>query len=186
MCGICGIVSSEGIGPGDRVALEGMCRTLRHRGPDDEGYYVDRWAALGMRRLSIIDLATGQQPVTNEEGKVWLVFNGEIYNYRELRQRFEREGHVFASQSDSEVIVHAYEAYGERCLQLLNGMFALAIWDTRRISADCVRRRGYFEAETVTRWVTEHLDGRANHSHRLWALMVFELWQRQVLGGGRK
>ena len=132
MCGICGIVSSEGIGPGDRVALEGMCRTLRHRGPDDEGYYVDRWAALGMRRLSIIDLATGQQPVTNEEGKVWLVFNGEIYNYRELRQRFEREGHVFASQSDSEVIVHAYEAYGERCLQLLNGMFALAIWDTRR------------------------------------------------------
>lgn len=109
-----------------------MCGRLHHRGPDDEGFYGDACVQLAMRRLSIIDLATGRQPVTNESRTVWLVYNGEIYNYRELRRRLEQCGHVFSSQSDSEVIVHAYEEYGDDCLAHLNGMFAIALWDGPR------------------------------------------------------
>jgi len=116
----------------DPVTLQSMCRRLRHRGPDDEGFYADTSAQLAMRRLSIIDLATGHQPVTNETRTVWLVYNGEIYNYRELRRRLEQRGHVFASHSDSEVIVHAYEEYGDDCLAHFNGMFAIALWDAPR------------------------------------------------------
>jgi len=109
-----------------------MCDSLIHRGPDGEGQYVDEHVALGMRRLAIIDLVTGDQPISNEDGSLWIVFNGEIYNYRELGERLKEKGHRFKTQSDTEVILHAYEEYGSDCLKHLNGMFAFAIWDKQR------------------------------------------------------
>jgi asparagine synthase (glutamine-hydrolysing) len=132
MCGICGVVWAE---PGQGIepsAVHQMNSRLVHRGPDEEGFYAGEQAMLAMRRLSIIDLETGQQPVSDEARKLWLVFNGEIYNYREQRRALEQAGHLFRSQSDSEVVVHAYEEYGAACLERLNGMFALAIWDEAR------------------------------------------------------
>ena len=107
-----------------------MCEAIRHRGPDDEGVYVDRAVGLGMRRLSIIDLAGGRQPIFNEDRSKVIVFNGEIYNYRELRRGLIAGGHVFATQGDTEVILHLYEQYGPECVQRLRGMFAFAIWDS--------------------------------------------------------
>jgi asparagine synthase (glutamine-hydrolysing) len=109
-----------------------MCRMMIHRGPDEEGVYLAPGVALGMRRLSIIDLSSGQQPVSNEDGTVWVVFNGEIYNYRELRQRLIARGHKLRTSSDTETIVHLYEDYGAQCVDHLRGMFTFAIWDTRR------------------------------------------------------
>jgi asparagine synthase (glutamine-hydrolysing) len=103
---------------------------MYHRGPDDEGYYTDKQVGLGMRRLSIIDLSTGRQPLANENGTLWIVFNGEIYNYRQLRNQLEQQGHVFSTKTDTEVIIHAYEEYGANCLEHFNGMFSFAIWDT--------------------------------------------------------
>jgi asparagine synthase (glutamine-hydrolysing) len=132
MCGICGVVASSARPQADEATIRRMCRTLSHRGPDSEGYYCDEQAMLGMRRLSIIDLETGEQPVTNEDRSLWLVFNGEIYNYREIRRELQERGHEFASKGDSEVLVHAYEEYGDQCVDHLNGMFAFAIWDVRR------------------------------------------------------
>lgn len=132
MCGICGFVTSHQQGATAEGILRGMCTTLVHRGPDDEGYYVDSRAALGIRRLSIIDLVSGQQPIGNENQTLWVVFNGEIYNYRQLRNSLEQRGHVFRTQSDTEVIVHAYEEYGDACVSQLNGMFAFALWDKPR------------------------------------------------------
>jgi asparagine synthase (glutamine-hydrolysing) len=134
MCGICGIIGSE---PIDRDALGRMTAALRHRGPDDEGFLVDERAdgvavGLGVRRLSIIDLVSGNQPIGNEDGSVQLVFNGEIYNYRELRAELESSGHRFATDSDTEVIVHLYEELGSHWVERLNGMFAIALWDTNR------------------------------------------------------
>lgn len=132
MCGICGIVWADRERRIDQSLVYRMNSRLVHRGPDEDGYYAGDQALLAMRRLSIIDLQTGQQPVGNEGLNVWLVFNGEIYNYRELRKELEQAGHVFRSHSDSEVIVHAYEQYGDSCLERLNGMFAFAIWDETR------------------------------------------------------
>jgi asparagine synthase (glutamine-hydrolysing) len=131
MCGICGIVGHD---PVDREALARMTRTLRHRGPDDEGFYVAEHddgvaVGLGFRRLSIIDLESGNQPISNEVGSVQLVFNGEIYNFRELRRELEAGGHRFATNADTEVLVHLYEDLGPRCVERLNGMFAFALWD---------------------------------------------------------
>ncbi len=131
MCGICGIISREQGGPVDRGSLETMMAALAHRGPDDEGVYLHGGVGLGHKRLSIIDLGTGHQPMTNEDGSVWIVFNGEIYNYLELRRDLVRE-HSFKTQSDTEVILHLYEEIGERCLERLNGMFSFAIWDARQ------------------------------------------------------
>ena len=108
-----------------------MADAIQHRGPDDEGYYVSGPVGFGFRRLSIIDLATGHQPICNEDGTVWIVFNGEIYNYQELRQDLKGKGHVFKTQTDTEVIVHLYEEFGESCVEKLRGMFAFAIWDSR-------------------------------------------------------
>ena len=108
-----------------------MCDVMRHRGPDDDGFYVEPGVALGMRRLSIIDLAGGHQPIHNEDGTVWVVFNGEIYNYRELRDALEAAGHRFYTSSDTETIVHGYEEWGEDVFSHLRGMFGIAIWDTR-------------------------------------------------------
>jgi len=129
VCGISGMMFHDRHRCVSMDVVRRMCRTLVHRGPDDEGYFSDRNVGLGMRRLNIIDLATGHQPISNENGRVWIVFNGEIYNYRELREDLIHKGHVFATNSDTETIVHAYEEYGLDCVSRLNGMFAFAIWD---------------------------------------------------------
>ncbi len=131
MCGIAGIFNFEGI-PVERRRLELMADSIRHRGPDDDGFHIDGAAGLAMRRLSIIDLETGAQPIFNEDRSVCVVFNGEIYNYRELRGDLESRGHSFRTESDTEVIAHLYEEYGEDLAGRLNGMFAIALWDSAR------------------------------------------------------
>jgi len=129
MCGIAGYVSRSG--NADLARVQAMCDQIRHRGPDDEGFYVEAACAIGMRRLSIIDLATGHQPISNEDGSVWVVFNGEIYNFQELRADLISRGHRFATNSDTETLVHLYEQEGAAGLARLRGMFAFAIWDKR-------------------------------------------------------
>jgi asparagine synthase (glutamine-hydrolysing) len=134
MCGICGTVGSNQV---DREAMQRMAATLRHRGPDDDGFFVGEYpdgvaVGLGFRRLSIIDLETGNQPMTNEDGSLQLVFNGEIYNFRELRSALKASGHRFATRADTEVLVHLYEEQGIRFVEHLNGMFAFALWDEPR------------------------------------------------------
>jgi asparagine synthase (glutamine-hydrolysing) len=134
VCGIAGFVNvtaADGDTAADRSLLRAMCTVMRHRGPDDEGAYVEPGAGLGMRRLSIIDLSTGHQPIHNEDRSVWVVFNGEIYNYPSLRGELERDGHRFYTTSDTETIVHGYETWGEDVFSHLRGMFAIAIWDAR-------------------------------------------------------
>jgi asparagine synthase (glutamine-hydrolysing) len=129
MCGICGVVYSDREQKVEQNKFQKMCDVITHRGPDDEGFYVNQHVGLGMRRLSIIDLSTGKQPISNENGQIWIVFNGEIYNHRDLRAELESKGHQFKTKTDTEAIVHAYEEYGDSCVQKLNGMFAFAIWD---------------------------------------------------------
>jgi asparagine synthase (glutamine-hydrolysing) len=140
MCGIAGIFSVGGP-PVLGGEIKAMCDAIQHRGPDDAGYLVQGRVGLGMRRLSIIDLATGHQPIHNEDGTVWVVMNGEIYNYRELRTDLERRGHRFYTTTDTEVLVHLYEEFGERCVDRLRGMFGFAIWDARRQSLFIARDR---------------------------------------------
>ncbi|MGZ6582355.1 MAG: asparagine synthetase B family protein, partial [Gaiellaceae bacterium] len=130
MCGICGIASTNGSAVTDRVAE--MSGTLVHRGPDSFGEFSDGDVALAARRLSIIDLETGDQPIANEDGTLHVVQNGEIYNYRELRHELERAGHHFRTHGDTEVMLHLYEEHGEQFAERLRGMFAVAIWDARR------------------------------------------------------
>lgn len=133
MCGIAGFLEPNPALTAieRRDVIQRMCDVIAHRGPDDEGFYVDGGLALGMRRLSIIDLATGHQPISNEDGSVWIVFNGEIYNYAELRTGLLQRGHQFRTNSDTETIVHLYEELGDRCVEKLRGMFGFAIWDAR-------------------------------------------------------
>ncbi len=128
MCGICGLWQPTGV---NERLVRSMNEALVHRGPDDEGYYFDGPIGLGHRRLSIIDLEGGRQPLSNEDGTVWIVFNGEIYNFLELRQELEAAGHRFKTRTDTEVIVHLYEDHGVDCVKQLRGMFAFAIWDHR-------------------------------------------------------
>jgi asparagine synthase (glutamine-hydrolysing) len=141
MCGIAGIVHSEPSHPVSRDLVQLMCDTIVHRGPDGSGYYVNGQVGIGMRRLSIIDLKTGDQPIANENETVWIVFNGEIYNYRELRQELSGRGHCFRTNSDTEVIVHLYEEFGEACVHKLRGMFSFAIWDARQRALMLARDR---------------------------------------------
>ena len=129
MCGIVGFVSKNS-SEKDRTILEKMNEAIAHRGPDDDGFYLGEGVALGMRRLSIIDLAGGKQPIHNADKTKWIVFNGEIYNYQQLREDLEKRGHKFYTNSDTEAIVHLYDEYGADCLLHLRGMFAIAIWDT--------------------------------------------------------
>jgi len=132
MCGICGQYNFGDSEPVARRDIETMTRTLAHRGPDDEGYYISGPLGFGFRRLSIIDLGGGHQPMSDREESVWVVFNGEIYNFRDVRGELERYGHVFRTNSDTEVIVHGYKQWGDEVLNRLNGMFGLAIWDARQ------------------------------------------------------
>ena len=129
MCGYVGFTNR--IENADAVLGE-MMDTIRHRGPDSEGKYIDDGIALGFRRLSIIDLAQGDQPIANEDGGKVLVFNGEIYNYRQLREKLVAAGHVFKTHSDSEVLLHGYEEYGVKLLNMLRGMFSFVIWDKEK------------------------------------------------------
>jgi asparagine synthase (glutamine-hydrolysing) len=130
MCGIVGIVRNDKADV-DGALLGRMCAAIRHRGPDDDGFYLNGPVGLGMRRLAIIDLKSGQQPIHNQDRTAWIVFNGEIYNYRQLRAQLEELGHHFYTNSDTEAIVHAYDQYGADCPKHLRGMFAFAIWDER-------------------------------------------------------
>ncbi len=131
MCGIIGILNLKKDTPIEQDLLERMLGIIRHRGPDEFGIYLDSKMGMGNARLSIIDLSTGSQPICNEDETVWIVFNGEIFNYIELREKLRAKGHTFRTSSDTEVIVHLYEEYGTQCLHQLNGQFAFAIWDVR-------------------------------------------------------
>ena len=139
MCGIAGFLLREGIAQASVV--DAMCGEIRHRGPDDQGIHADGPCSIGMRRLSIIDLSTGHQPMSNEDGSVWAVFNGEIYNYQDLRRELIGHGHAFRTNSDTETLVHLYEQRGVEGLNELRGMFAFAIWDARRRELLLVRDR---------------------------------------------
>jgi asparagine synthase (glutamine-hydrolysing) len=145
MCGIAGFADITASFPraieSDRQRVKAMCDVMRHRGPDDDGFYVEPGVGLGMRRLSIIDLSTGHQPIHNEDRTVWVVFNGEIYNYRELRETLEAAGHTFYTSSDTETIVHGYEEWGEGIFSKLRGMYGIALWDTRTRTLMLVRDR---------------------------------------------
>jgi len=132
MCGIAGFIGIQRSRDHSEELIDSMCKVIRHRGPDDQGVWVGDGAALGMRRLSIIDLAGGHQPIFNEDQSILIVFNGEIYNYRELGKELQERGHRFTTNSDTEVIVHAYEEYGDDCVKHLRGMFTFAIWDRKR------------------------------------------------------
>jgi asparagine synthase (glutamine-hydrolysing) len=132
MCGICGQVKIASDEPVDQEVIRRMSRTMYHRGPDDEGYFFDHSLGFGFRRLSIIDLSGGHQPMSDAEESVWLVFNGEIYNYKELRAELEGHGHKFRTSSDTEVIIHGYKQWGNDVFNHLNGMFGVAIWDVRK------------------------------------------------------
>src|SRR5215208_2708693 len=131
MCGICGLVCLDGATAPDPAALVAMNETLAHRGPDSGGSLIDGACGLAMRRLSIIDLAGGDQPISNEDGRIQVIQNGEIYNYRELMEELRGRGHTFSTHSDTEVLVHLYEERGPSFVQALRGMFAIAIWDAR-------------------------------------------------------
>jgi len=141
MCGIAGMVSSDRTRRIDEALVRQMCNAITYRGPDDEGILAQRNTGLGMRRLSIIDLAGGHQPIFNEDRSIWIVFNGEIYNFPELRPELEAKGHRFSTNTDTETIVHLYEDLGADCVQKLRGMFAFALWDERRQSLLIARDR---------------------------------------------
>ncbi len=150
MCGIAGSARFDGL-PVRRELVESMCRAQEHRGPDARGIHVGAGVGLGIQRLRVIDLATGDQPIYNEDRSVVVVLNGEIYNYAELRRRLRHSGHRFATDGDTEAIVHLYEELGERCVEELHGMFAFALWDERRrrllVARDRVGKKPLFYAE---------------------------------------
>lgn len=142
MCGICGILHiGESYAVPDRLLVRDMTRRLTHRGPDHEGYYDDPVISLGHRRLQIIDLVSGNQPIANEDNTIQVIFNGEIYNYNELRRDLIRDGHVFTTSSDTETIVHLYEKYGANFISHVDGMFAIALWDMKKRSLYLYRDR---------------------------------------------
>ena len=132
MCGIAGVLNLKEPGPVSLDLIKGMIAALHHRGPDESGIYLDDWIGLGHARLSIIDLSGGSQPIHNEDETLWIVYNGEVFNYPDLREDLLKRGHRFYTSTDTEVILHLYEEEGASCLHSLNGQFALAIWDIRK------------------------------------------------------
>src|SRR4051812_27668698 len=132
MCGISGLFYFDRQRSVEQHLVERMRQVARHRGPDDVGLYLKDNVGLGFNRLSIIDLSGGHQPLSNEDGSVWIIFNGEIYNFESLHRELVSRGHRFRTKSDTETIVHAWEEYGERCVEKLRGMFAFVIWDERQ------------------------------------------------------
>ena len=176
MCGIAGLISLDGRALPGPQTLDAMCRTIVHRGPDDQGTFHTDWAAIGMRRLSIIDVAGGHQPVTSAGGRIQLVFNGEIYNFRELRQTLEARGYVFQSHSDSECIAHAYAEYGTDCFAMLRGMFAIA-------SVDQDRRRLVLARDRIGKkplYLGELSPGVLGFGSELKTLLAVPGWQPRI------
>jgi asparagine synthase (glutamine-hydrolysing) len=173
MCGIAGVA---GPAPDRRALLEAMSAAIAHRGPDEAGDFADDQVMLAIRRLSIIDVGGGHQPYVNESGTVHAVFNGEIYGYRELRQRLERAGHRFTTHTDGEVLVHAYEEYGARFMEELDGMFAFAVWDSSAqrlvLARDRLGKKPLF--------VAHHADGSLTFASELAALLLDERIEREV------
>ena len=156
MCGICGVFSPDRDQRVDREVLLAMNQQIVHRGPDDNGIFTEANVGLAMRRLSIIDVQTGHQPINNEDESVRIVFNGEIYNHQELRRDLETRGHRYRTKSDTETIVHLYEEYGDDCVKHLRGMFAFAIWDRSKRGLYIARDRlgikplyYYFDGKTL-------------------------------------
>ena len=157
MCGIAGLAALDTRALPDPAVVDAMCKQIVHRGPDDQGVHCSPIAHIGMRRLSIIDLSSGHQPIHNEDQTIWVVFNGEIYNYRELRAELLKCGHRFYTQSDTECIVHAYEEWGDACFERLRGMFAIAISDLGRqrvvLARDRLGKKPLFYTQTSTGWL---------------------------------
>jgi len=141
MCGIAGIVSSARLQADTHDRALAMRQVVVHRGPDEAGLHADDYAALAHRRLSIVDLSAGHQPLSNEDGHIWVTYNGEIYNHADLRRELEARGHRYRTKSDTETIVHAYETWGDACVTRFRGMFAFAIWDDRARRLLLVRDR---------------------------------------------
>lgn len=129
MCGIAGVFEFARERTIHPPMIHTMGRLLRHRGPDGEGVYIEEFVGLAHQRLAIIDVAGGAQPMSNEDGTLWLTLNGEVYNHRQLRAQLEAKGHVFATECDAEVVLHLYEEHGVDCVEYLNGQFAFALWD---------------------------------------------------------
>lgn len=168
MCGIVGIFDISGSGPISRVILQRMSDALRHRGPDGEGFHIEPGVGFGHRRLSIIDIDGGRQPMYNEDGSVVITFNGEIYDYEPLRLLLQRKGHKFATRSDTETIIHAWEEWGTECLTHLSGMFAFAIWDRNRkqlfLARDRLGKKPFFYSLIGRHFVfASELEGLANY-----------------------
>ncbi|MFN2119435.1 MAG: asparagine synthase (glutamine-hydrolyzing), partial [Anaerolineales bacterium] len=163
MCGICGIAYADQR-PGDRGLLREMNAAMRHRGPDSEGMFSAAGVGLGIRRLAIIDVAGGDQPISNEDGSIWIVLNGEIYNYPQMRAELERRGHTFKTKTDTECILHYYEDEGDACVQRLRGMFAFALWDATRqrllIARDRMGQKPvFYTVQGNTLYFCSELDG---------------------------
>jgi asparagine synthase (glutamine-hydrolysing) len=175
MCGICGVVAAERERGPDREAVARMSGRLVHRGPDDEGLFCEGPAALAARRLSIIDLAHGHQPIENEDGSAVVVQNGEIYNYRELKRELEGKGHRFATDCDTEVLVHLWEEEGERFVARLRGMFAIALWDKRRRRLLLARDR--FGIKPL---YYRHVDGELSFASELKAMLEQPGFSREI------
>jgi asparagine synthase (glutamine-hydrolysing) len=176
MCGICGVVSVDGdLPPHVSSAITAMTGRLYHRGPDGGGYFYAPWMAFGHRRLAIIDRAGGDQPLANEDGSAWIVFNGEIYNHHELRQTLEARGHRFKTHSDTEAIVHAYDEWGDRCVERLDGMFAFAI-------ADLSRRRVLLARDRLGKKPLFHaiFNGVLHFASEIKAMTASPLWNGQL------
>ena len=156
MCGIVGMVNLDGRAA-DRALLERMNEAIHHRGPDEDGYYLKEHVGIAMRRLAIIDLSGGQQPIANEDRTAWIVYNGEVYNYRDVKKELERKGHRFQTDCDTEVVLHAYDEFGADCPKYLRGMFAFAIWDERKrelfVARDRVGKKPLLYARTADSFV---------------------------------
>ncbi|HEX6802710.1 MAG TPA: asparagine synthase (glutamine-hydrolyzing) [Terriglobales bacterium] len=159
MCGIAGIVGLNRDSQANAAVLRRMCGVMSHRGPDDEGVYTEGRVGIGMRRLSIVDLATGHQPLSNEDDSLWIVFNGEIYNHAALREQLISAGHAYRTRSDTETIIHLYEQHGKDCVKQLRGMFAFAIWDRKRKSLFIARDRLGIKPLYYTKTANEFLFG---------------------------
>ncbi|MBA3805284.1 MAG: asparagine synthase (glutamine-hydrolyzing), partial [Acidobacteria bacterium] len=177
MCGIAGFIGGDNLNKQERErVLDRMCHVITHRGPDDQGTMVRGVVALGMRRLSIIDLAGGHQPISGCDGQVTVVFNGEIYNYRELQDELTARGHRFQTHSDTEAIVHAYEEYGPSCVERLRGMFAFALWDERARKLFIARDR----AGKKPLYYTLTLDGALVFGSELKSLLEHPMVEREI------
>ena len=175
MCGIAGLATRDGVRPDDADLVDRMLRSLAHRGPDDQYAMSDAYAVVGSRRLSIIDLDTGRQPLTNEDGSVVVSQNGEIYGYIELRDRLIKSGHTFRTKGDTETIAHAYEEYGPAFVKHLHGMFAIALWDARRRRLVLARDR---LGKKPLYW--RHHDNRMTWGSELKSIVEDETVERRV------